>query len=61
MFFRDAPRCGASCWPNLRLYFGDFFAGKISAFLLGFLRKTSGRTWCFDGECVVLCVVNVVV
>jgi hypothetical protein len=30
-------------------------------FLLGFLVKTGARTWCFGGEFVVLCVVNVVV
>jgi hypothetical protein len=28
--------------------------------LLGFLAKTGAKTWCFDGEFVVVCVVNVV-
>jgi hypothetical protein len=38
-----------------------FFASGVFTFLLGFLGKMGGTTWCFDGEFVVLCVVNVVV
>jgi hypothetical protein len=30
-------------------------------FLLGVLAKTGAKTWCFGGEFVVVCVVNVVV
>jgi len=30
-------------------------------FLQGFLRKTDATTWCFDGEFVVECVVNMVI
>jgi hypothetical protein len=29
--------------------------------LLGFLRKTGAKTWCFSGEVVVFCVVSVVI
>src|SRR5271170_5401772 len=38
---------------------GFFLAGKV-AFLQGYLRKTVSQTWCFGGEFVVICVVNVV-
>jgi hypothetical protein len=36
-------------------------AGGDLAFLQGFLRKTGCWTWCFGGEVVVVCVVNVVI
>jgi hypothetical protein len=31
------------------------FFGGWTLFLLGFLAKMSGRTWCFSGEVVVVC------
>jgi hypothetical protein len=33
----------------------------VCAFLLGVFGKTGRKTWCFGGEFVVLCMVNVVV
>jgi hypothetical protein len=35
--------------------FGNFFGGETLPFLQGFLGKTGGRTWFFDGEFVVEC------
>jgi hypothetical protein len=37
-----------------------FFCVVLCAFLLGVLRKTGVLTWCFGGEVVVFCVVDVV-
>jgi hypothetical protein len=39
---------------------GVFFALRVCGVLQGFLGKTGGRTWCFDGEFVVECVVKLV-
>jgi hypothetical protein len=50
------PILGKPIIRNLLIFFG----GGISVFLLGVLAKTGGRTWFFDGEFVVECVVNVV-
>ena len=36
-----------------------FFGAGGEAFLRGFLRKTACKPWCFCGESVVNCVVNV--
>jgi len=41
--------------------FLKIFSGRFSALFGGFLGKMGGTAWCFDGEFVVLCVVNVVV
>jgi hypothetical protein len=38
-----------------------FFGCGVLVFLLGFLRKTAVLVWCFCGEFVVECMVNVVV
>jgi hypothetical protein len=38
----------------------DFLRRGGSVFLLGVLAKMGGRTWCFGGEFVVVCVVDVV-
>jgi hypothetical protein len=42
---------------------GTYFFWRVveCAFLQGFLRKVVRKTWCFGGEFVVDCVVNVVV
>jgi hypothetical protein len=37
-----------------------FFCTVLFAFLLGVLQKLSVLTWCFGGEVVVFCVVDVV-
>ncbi|WP_353072374.1 hypothetical protein [Tunturiibacter gelidiferens] len=37
-----------------------FFWRGVSLFLLGVLAKMGAKTWCFGGEFVVFCVVNVV-
>jgi hypothetical protein len=39
----------------------DFFWCGLFVFLLGVLQKTGEKTWCFGGEFVVVCVVNVVI
>ncbi|WP_433966753.1 hypothetical protein [Tunturiibacter gelidiferens] len=39
---------------------GYFFDGGVCAFSLGVLRKLGVLTWCFGGEVVVVCVVDVV-
>jgi len=38
-----------------------FFIRGERAFLQGVLQKSGCRTWFFDGNCVVKCVVNVVI
>jgi hypothetical protein len=38
----------------------DLILAEDYAFLQGFLRKLGCRTWCFDGEFVVECVVKLV-
>ncbi|MBB5339966.1 putative membrane-anchored protein [Edaphobacter lichenicola] len=45
----------------VRVGLTTFFLWVVLWFLLGFLRKTAAKTWCFDGEVVVFCVVNVVI
>jgi hypothetical protein len=37
-----------------------FFGLPVCGVLQGILGKTGGRTWCFDGEFVVKCVVKLV-
>jgi hypothetical protein len=37
-----------------------FFGRGGLAFFLGVLAKTGAKTWCFGGEFVVVCVVNMV-
>jgi hypothetical protein len=37
-----------------------FFGWPVCSVLQGILEKTGGRTWCFDGEFVVECVVKLV-
>jgi hypothetical protein len=37
-----------------------FFGWPVCGVLQGILEKTGGRTWCFDGEFVVKCVVKLV-
>jgi hypothetical protein len=39
----------------------DFFGVWWIGVLLGVLAKTGGKTWCFGGEFVVVCVVKMVV
>jgi hypothetical protein len=48
-----------SRWPPVR--FSSFFNRRVCGVLLGFLRKRGVLTWCFCGEVVVFCVVNVVI
>jgi hypothetical protein len=38
-----------------------FFGRGGLVFLLGVLAKMGGKTWCFGGEFVVVCVVKMVV
>jgi hypothetical protein len=45
----------------LSAIFWRFLCGVVSCVLLGFLWKTGGRTRCFCGEFVVLCMVIVVI
>jgi hypothetical protein len=59
--FRDASESSTNpisqkCLSKGRIFFG---AGEV-AFLLGYLRKTVSKTWCFGGEFVVNYMVNVV-
>jgi hypothetical protein len=39
----------------------DFFLRGELVFLQGYFEKTRGFLWCFCGENVVVCVVNVVI
>jgi len=63
-----APTNGATGFEFLEVGFGVqkgggveyFFARGVCAFLLGVLRKTGVLTWCFGGEVVVFCVVDMV-
>jgi len=49
------------CKARLRRGFlaGIFLKANLVVFAGGF-AKTGGKTWCFDGQFVVECVVNVV-
>jgi hypothetical protein len=46
--------------PTKNATTADFFGAGGLAFLQGFFAKTWCKLWCFDGQFVVLCVVNVV-
>jgi len=43
-----------------RLILRIFFCRDVCAVLLGILGKLGVLTWCFGGEVVVICMVNVV-
>jgi hypothetical protein len=47
-------------WSSIGGTLEYFFCVVLCAFLLGVLRKTGVLTWCFGGEVVVFCVVDVV-
>jgi hypothetical protein len=42
------------------VYCSNFFGRDVSSFLLGVSAKTGAKTWCFGGQLVVFCMVNVV-
>jgi hypothetical protein len=53
--------CDATQWAiRISAFDGIFFRGKFFVFLQGFLGKTGGRVWFFDGEFVVDGVIIVV-
>jgi hypothetical protein len=52
--FSDASCCIVARFARI------FFPAGGVGFLQGYLRKTGALVWCFGGEFVVICVVNVV-
>jgi hypothetical protein len=42
------------------LILAGFFLERFCWFFMGFLGEIGVSTWCFDGECVVVCVAKVV-